>query len=150
MKVLRIPYAVVLLVALAACSGDDVTSPDDPSSIEVEITTDKASYQIGDPVTIRLKNVSSRTVHVYDSCPPYLQKEAAEDWEYHSICNCACPAIPPRTSPLEPGASITVDISAETSLEYIDAGTYRKHWRLAREAMGTPEDFYSEPFPVGP
>jgi hypothetical protein len=150
MRPYRIPFLLIGLLAISGCSGDDIDSPYTLSTFDVEITIDREVLQVGEPITIVMTNTSLMTIHVYSSCPPALERETPDGWEYHALSDDPCPAIPPRTFPFAPRSTITMTISAETSRDFLVEGTYRKGVSIARTSMGHPERFYSAPIRVSP
>ncbi len=138
-----------ILLVLAGCSAD-TQDPLVPFQIEVEFTTDKPSYETGEAITIEIKNVSTKEIHVWAECPPFLERKDVSNWEQNRINNRPCLAIAAHTSPLERGESITIYISADESSEFLAAGIYRKSYCVSKEAMGEVEIFYSDPIEIGP
>ncbi len=134
---MRTLFVFLLALALGACellsaSGDDV-----------RFTTDRAAYQPGASVELRLENRSNRTVS-YNLCNSRLHQLSDGGWQPAPEPDRACPAA---LFPLEPGQRATASLPL---LDSLATGTYRFETTLYRSERNTVERAGTNTFSVRP
>ena len=117
----RPPVVLATVLAALACAGESYLTgplpPDGPTNIEV--TTDRSSYDIGGAASVTLRNASADTV-LYGACADVLEKRLYDGrWVALSPPPQNCPDI---AFLLGPGESRLLPFDLGTATQ---SGTYR-------------------------